>query len=51
MRRMLLLLLGGRGLTTLKKRRGLRDADLFGVRCGARTHDTQTHNLVLYQLN
>ena len=23
----------------------------FGVRCGARTHDTQNHNLVLYQLN
>ena len=22
-----------------------------GVRCGARTHDTQNHNLVLYQLN
>ena len=21
------------------------------VRCGARTHDTQNHNLVLYQLN
>ena len=23
----------------------------FGVRCGARTHDNQNHNLVLYQLN
>ena len=23
----------------------------LGVRCGARTHDTQNHNLVLYQLN
>ena len=23
----------------------------FGVRGGARTHDTQNHNLVLYQLN
>ena len=23
----------------------------FGVSYGARTHDTQNHNLVLYQLN
>lgn len=29
------------------KIRGLQE----GVRCGARTHDTQNHNLVLYQLN
>ena len=24
---------------------------VFRVRCGARTHDNQNHNLVLYQLN
>ena len=29
----------------------LRFEKLFWVRCGARTHDTQNHNLVLYQLN
>ena len=28
-----------------------RSLSHFGVRCGARTHDTQNHNLVLYQLN
>ena len=33
--------------TTPGKIRGLQE----GVRCGARTHDTQNHNLVLYQLN
>ncbi len=30
---------------------GSHPAALFGVRYGARTHDTQNHNLVLYQLN
>ena len=30
---------------------GLEPTTPFGVRCGARTHDTQNHNLVLYQLN
>ena len=36
-----------------KKKDDPHESSLFsvGVRCGARTHDTQNHNLVLYQLN
>ena len=33
------------------KRDGKFAVSSLGVRCGARTHDTQNHNLVLYQLN
>ena len=36
---------------TTKKKASRKGGFLFGVRCGARTHDTQNHNLVLYQLN
>ena len=38
---------GGSQTKKTSRRGGL----CFGVRCGARTHDTQNHNLVLYQLN
>ena len=34
-----------------KKSVNLKRLTLCGVRYGARTHDTQNHNLVLYQLN
>lgn len=37
----------------MKKEETEKSASSFfcGVRCGARTHDNQNHNLVLYQLN
>ena len=34
-----------------KRTKAINFRPFVGVRCGARTHDTQNHNLVLYQLN